>query len=97
MTNAEKFLKNRKATEELIATMESELPLSYVDVAQFWEKTCKPTLTDDERVILRNIHEEKIGRLENGNLYISYGMHNKYIPFFKDLFQSIKERRRILY
>lgn len=55
MTNAEKFLKGGKATEELIATMENELPLSYTDVAQFWDKVVMPPLTKDERDELKRL------------------------------------------
>lgn len=99
MTNAEKYLKDGKATEELIATMENELPLSYIDVAQFWGKPCKPTLTEDERVILRNIENYTfIGRDRENALYVSdkTGIHSAYIDgLFDSLFQFIKERRRI--
>ena len=104
MTNAEKYLKDNVSVEEFIEALTYELSgwdnktYSYGmedTIRNALNKPITPTLTEDERVILRNINEEKIGRLENGNLYISYGMHNKYIPFFNHLFQFIKVRRRI--
>ena len=101
MTNAEKYLKDGVSVEKLIATMENELPLSYVDAAQFWKKTIKPTLTEDERVILRNMQPQPtyITRDIDDDLTLRYdltkGVRYSTIPEFNHLFQFIKERRRI--
>lgn len=104
MTNAEKYLKDEVSVEELITTMENELPLSYVDVAQFWEKPYKLTLTEDERVILRNIdnmcktiYREKYTGHIRTTLYCPQpdGLCGEKLRCFDHLFQFIKERRRI--
>ncbi len=109
MTKAEKFLKDGVSIEELIATMENELLLSYVDVAQFWKKAIKPTLTEDERVILRNTTANNCNAKNHyitrtkgsGRVRIKFKENGEegYFNFagFDHLFQFIKERRRILY
>lgn len=93
MTNAEKYLKDGVATEELIGEMEISLSVPYYEVAGFWNKQIKPTLTEDERVILRNI-KLYVGRRMNGELFFTF--ENREEPYIKgELFQFIKERRRI--
>lgn len=92
MTNAEKYLKDGVNIEELIVTMENELPLSYVDVAQFWGKTIKPTLTEDEKVKeMVYTKERKIEVLATGYYFgllyyvLSLGTHpTAYVKIPKD-------------
>ena len=66
------------------------------------DKIAKPTLAEDERVILRNIDKAfyKIGRAKtNKGLYLVYTCqdeHQWFTAFNDNLFQFIKERRRIL-
>lgn len=68
---------------------------------RFMLEETKPTLTEDERVILRNINKNfrYISR-DDSDLFISIKRHNEEEEFFyafNHLFQFIKERRRILY
>lgn len=63
----------------------------------------KPTLTEDEKVILRNIEFKDyifIGRKESGDLYVNNQENDSFngmwfIMFKKNLFQFIQPRRRI--
>ena len=108
MTNADRFLKDGVATEELIGEMETSLCVPYCEVASFWNKQIKPSLTEDERVILRNLRYEKgayeytkIGRTEldsEGNcdlILIDSDDESVWWGEYGHLFQFIKERRRI--
>lgn len=66
--------------------------------SQIVELGKKPHLTEDERVILRNIPKEyttieREEELKGVRIYTEYGT-NTYLPYF-DLFKFIKERRRI--
>ena len=105
MTNAEKYLKDGIDLGELASELtefinESENLLED-DIVYFFRGRTKPTLTEDERVILRNIREyNKIGRDETNDLYIVFdfkGEYRKkyYLNMFRHLFLFIKERRRI--
>ena len=102
MTNAEYYLKEGKLSEELIGKMEDFFDVTYMSVKDFWNNTCKPTLTEDERVILRNINKKYglIKRDNNKNLYVqAVNVEDEedwnFIDPFNHLFQFIKERRRI--
>lgn len=102
ITNADKYLKNGANIEELAKEIDS-----YIDDTQdfkyymtnFFNAPAKHILSDDERVILRNIDTfvvERIGRNKEGHLYLWIGEENKHIFVgFDKLFQFIKERRRI--
>ena len=59
-------------------------------------KTSAPTLTEDERVILRNImFFTKIGK-DRTSIYVATKENSIYrLGVFNHLFQFIKERRRI--
>ena len=59
--------------------------------SQIVELGKKPHLTEDERVILRNLHEEYKHIKRNDNLYVGVD----YFGMYDHLFQFIKERRRI--
>ena len=107
MTNAEKYLKHGASVEEFARELCSELPVGDVMPRNIIEALNKPialTLTEDERVILKNINK-KFNRIqrnifgsliltENGCEKIGEAMHTLYA--FNHLFQFIKERRRIL-
>lgn len=110
MTNAQKFLKDgvdiENFTNSLCRFVENwELRNG---IKNFLKKEVKPTLTADERVILRNIptkYWQKICRDNYGVLEIrgeseEIDFHTDNISDFDEynhLFQFIKERRRILY
>ena len=111
MTNAEKYLKDGIDEEEFIKELHLFWWANQYDVcdgirkflnAEAKKKT--PTLTEDERVILRNINTnnyDKVGRKISGALYLGIvneiGIDSTFEDFFQDsdLFQFIKERRRI--
>lgn len=113
MTNAEKFI----GDEDLIDTFIDEFnefackqdwDLEYhclkERLVEFFKQERTPTLTEDERVILRNINKQfiKIGRDDMNNIYFVFeettGKEVKYYAnVFDNVFQFIKERRRILY
>lgn len=94
MTNAEKYLKDGLENIEsliqdyfhFIGCIEDSN--RYNTIYQFFLNEAKPTLTEDERVILRNLHEEykHIRRNEMGNLYIGVD----YFGMYDNLFQFIK-------
>lgn len=112
MTNAEKFLKDgvdiENFTNSLCGFVENwELRNG---IKNFLKKEAKPTLTEDERVILRNLRYEKgayeytkIGRTDldsEGNcdlILIDSDDESVWWGEYGHLFQFIKERRRILY
>ena len=109
MTNAEKYLKDNVSVEEFCMAIRKndivkfEPPpsnVAYVDLLclRGWlEDTTTPTLTEDERVILRNIkNAKKIKRDNEGDLYVhTFNAGAYYITMYNHLFQFIKERRRI--
>ena len=98
MTNAEKYLKE-KITKEDIEQLAKSIDTFYqnniellpVAIQQFFNEIQKPTLTENERVILRNINKEARIWREKGKLWI-YCEGNL---FNEDIFQFIKERGRI--
>ena len=99
MTNAEKYLYKNKSEE-------SDAEKAFKN---FFEEQAKPTLTEDERVILRNVKWKgytatHIGRAkENKGSFIYIRFENDiemtyyFDVFFGHLFQFIKEWRRIFY
>ena len=109
MTNAENYLKDGEAGNFVQAFscwyygITREIENADKMLVQFLKAEAKPTLTEDERVILRNINSEyfRIGRGACGDIYfvtmIDKMNEGKYeTEFLKDdLFQFIKERRRI--
>lgn len=112
MTNAEKYLKDGADVAEFANGFYN----AYLDLydednlticmLRWLAEENKPTLTEDERVILRNIDKDNykgIGR-KKGTLYLVsatpnyFGGENDKEVFwycFHELFQFIKERRRI--
>lgn len=107
MTNKDKYLKDGVSVEEFAKSIlnDSIYEPTEEDIIAFLNKTCKPTLTEDERVILRNIKNgykyiykttEKHLMLSN----VSFKIKGTYISTrnidqYNHLFQFIKERRRI--
>ena len=89
MTNREKYLKDEVNIQELWKNFDdyyykNKSKESDVEKAfrNFFEEEAKPTLTEDERVILRNIHSnenyktyKRIGRTNYGSLYLSYDLN----------------------
>ena len=105
MTNAEKYLKDgvdvKRFAEELAIYMYNSKNTEMID--NFLNETIKPILTEDEKVILRNIKEEysAIGRKDGTpsiELYIKGKGNDDFKHcwcFYNQLFQFIKPRRRI--
>ena len=109
MTNAEKYLKDgtdiQEFVKEFIHYYHTNIYTLDDSLSKFFKVKIKPTLTEDERVILRNIdkkHFQTIYRTQ-GELMLAGEDENAYkrSEFYKDfglfnhLFQFIKERRRI--
>ena len=108
MTNAEKYLKvSIKEFIEAIVGTETDIGGLY-SLEKWLYKKAKPTLTEDERVILKNLHYEKgayeyerIGRTRKdsegySDLYlIEKDLTITNFNEYIHLFQFIKERRRI--
>lgn len=110
MTNSEKYLKDGVVAKELwkmfqVYYYKNKNKESDVEKAfrSFFEEQAQPTLTEDERVILRNIQSpfKWIRRTSSGELQISdtEGLERTQwiiqLSCFPHLFQFIKERRRI--
>lgn len=105
MTNAEKYLKEGVSVEELIFDIinfekcwnRKDFDKEVKRMKKFFFTSLTPTLTEDERVILRNIKNfTTIIRNIEGNIQVE----NEDGSFaclcaFNHLFQFIKERRRI--
>jgi len=108
MTNAQKYLKDGVSVEEfnkeLFKNCATTGMFNYLNtnaIIEWLNEQAKPTLTEDERVILRCMCENYvcIGRLDE-ELYIAYKMNEKRwyqfnFDMYNDLFKFIKERRRI--
>jgi len=100
MTNAEKYLKEGVDVETFVR----EYLASRIYELDDWLNTpITPTLTEDERVILRNIDTKMWNTIlrENGEITFAYKLSRGYrslgrCEWFSHLFQFIKERRRIL-
>lgn len=109
MTNAKKYLKDDVNLEEFAKSIvgrffgeDSFSANDYIRIKNWSEENTKPTLSEDERVILRNLDGyTKIGRTEKDvagytDVYIEYENACESLSMFKsNLFQFIKERRRI--
>lgn len=118
MTNAEKYLKDGISDTEIWQAYveHCQIHKRVVDSTHFFKFfeeeaiTLKPTLTEDERVILRNIRNDAFGKYigrgdgirENTptyyNLYLRGDGETKAYAIgtiYNHLFQFIKERRRI--
>lgn len=111
MTNAEKYFKNDVNKEEISKGFLDYLVSDGVYrcnatnivklLEDFLNKETKLTLTDDERVILRNIDKTytHISRTY-GNIWVGIGEETadsecKKVCVFNHLFQFIEERRRV--
>lgn len=107
MTNGEKYLKEDIVVRNLInefadfCARQINGKASSERLEQFLSKEATPTLTEDERVILRNItydSEYKYIYRSLGMLYVSENEKLTCVdrlPAMHHLFQFIKERRRI--
>lgn len=104
MTNAEKYLKGITPYE-----FAREYGLYYYNyergmygspadkIGRFLKAEVKPTLTEDERVILKNMENATHIKRDNGIKYIDKDEYIRtyYELPYSHLFQFIKERRRI--
>lgn len=104
MTNAEKYLKEGVSVEEIA----EQIAITYFDrqsggiqkaVKNFFESPITPTLTEDERVILRNLRwgnkkALKIGKDDKTGIYILFENDQQsgwfFNNFYGHLFQFIK-------
>ena len=97
-----------KISNYFIEVVKFDKKLVEEETAKFIKNYLKPTLTEDERIILRNLKVEKyIFRDSYGDLLISEtkpteneircGDLGYVFDIYNHLFQFIKERRRILY
>lgn len=103
MTNKDKLLRDDVSVEEFakefeafcIMMKEENIVMTYKEeMKEFLNCEIKPTLTEDERVILRNIKNNKaIGRDKDNCLYfVSKGDGRFFVnSTFGHLFQFIKE------
>jgi hypothetical protein len=101
ITNAEKYLKNENYKKTLWYDFknwchDTKINCPYgIAFEEFMNQPVKPTLTEDEKAILRNIDKEYkgIGRMkDSGILYLEY-KHTRDMVFdnyFHHLFQFIK-------
>ena len=106
MTNAEKYLKDETDIKEFSRNMFNYLvnrdePLK-IKIENYLQENVKPTLTEDERVILKNIDKKfkSIKRANDSYLYLvmednAFRDIRYEFEVFPNLFQFIKERRRI--
>ena len=107
MTNAEKFLKDGVSAENFVNNFVKyrichKGIFSASTIFEFLREQSKPQLTEDERVILRNIDKQfiKIGRDKTNGIYFVFATFSTtearyWANVFDDVFQFIKERRRI--
>lgn len=108
MTNAEKYLKDKNYTKDFVSdymiycVRKKQDSVNLESLSLFFREEAKPTLTEDERVVLKNIDKKfiKIGRDASNTIYFIFdeftGMKAKYYAnIFDNIFQFIKERRRI--
>ena len=106
MTNKDKYLREGVSVEEFITAFIKKENISIISlevdqINHFLKSEVTPILTEDERVILRNMQIcdetlETIVKDKNGDLYVTSRNFSKYISMYDHLFQFIKERRRIL-
>lgn len=107
MTNADKYLKDGvdvgefadKICDAYLNGKDNESV--FTTTVEWLRKTIKPILTEDEKVILKNIFRgfDKIRRtnIQDGRHLEVYNGYNKiwYEFMYQHLFQFIKPRRRI--
>ncbi|MBO7695793.1 MAG: hypothetical protein J6T10_24445 [Methanobrevibacter sp.] len=104
MINAEKYLKDSVAITEFVIAFrkwyygeERIIRTADKDIENFLREKVQFTLTEDERVILRNMPKdyETIGKCVNGVLYVTTDrkiyLDKAFGGFFNHLFQFIKE------
>ena len=105
LTNKDKYLKDGVDIQEFLDRFQSFymrkgneiLTNKKIALDTFLkEEIKKPTLTEDEKVILRNIGSYKeIGRDNDGDLYLQDDCKQFINSLFGHLFQFIQPRRRI--
>lgn len=109
MTNADKYLKDgvdigEFANEILEAYMKGSNNESvFVTTTRFLKSEVKPTLTEDEKAILRNIDKKyKVILRQHNNIWIMEDndgekiYHGYCLDYYEsNLFKFIEERRRI--
>ena len=106
MTNAEKYIGDEDMIDEFIDEFaefatKQDWVLEYhclkERLVEFFKKEVTPTLTEDERVILRNIDKSFYTIIFRQECLFITGKHTSPLVFtqYDHLFQFIKERRRI--
>lgn len=108
MTNKDKYLREGVSVEEFITAFikKENISINSLEVDQinhFLKSEVTPKLTEDERVILKQVSKayvkfgkngygQFIFRIDNGEPFL---LNNTAEKIFDGLFQFIKERRRI--
>ena len=112
MTNAEKFLKDGVSEYDFVdfvfnegnIRLDAKEDCTYIgalDLLHLLQQQADPILTEDGRVILRNmiigVEIETIGRDMQGNLFVLNKDNSiEYITVYNHLFHFIRPRRKIL-
>lgn len=104
MTNKDKYLKDeadiKQLAKEIDNFVDKDLDMKYF-IPKFFEQEVKPTLTEDERVILKNLNKKYkyIGRMKGEigeQFYVKDEEGFKHcFCLYNHLFKFTKERRRI--
>ena len=100
MTNADKYLKDGVDVMQMLHDY-NQTGQKCPSVWKWLEQSIKPTLSEDEKVILRNIDKRYkfIARFENNLRLLSTSKEHSFvwttISGFNHLFQFIQPRRRI--
>ena len=108
MINSEKYLKDKKELKDFLSDYieyckrNKQDSVNFESLSLFLMADVKAKLSEDERVILRNLNLDEfthIGRHYLGDLFLKYKtgtILNEYnFECYRCLFQFIKERRRI--
>jgi len=113
MTNKDKYLKDGVSEYDFVNfvfnqgnigwnTEEDYCYIKKIDLLHLLQQPIKPSLTEDEKVILNRIDTKfiKIGKTNDGDIYFVFLWNKKPQQYYsdvykKDLFQFIQPRRRI--
>ena len=106
MTNAEVYIGDEDLIDQFIDEFnefacKQDWDLEYHDLKhrleEFFKQERTPTLTEDERVILRNIDSHYYTKIFRNECLFLHGEHTSDLVFtqYDHLFQFIKERGRI--
>ena len=103
MTISEKYLKDEMMLKDFISDYitfcknHKQDSVNLESLSLFFRSEATPTLTEDEKVILRNIDKHFYTKIFRNECLFLRGEHTSDLVFtqYDHLFQFIKERRRI--